>query len=422
MTAVPDSLSGLPLIKTANDDKANTSASFLSFTLTNKSTVYVGYDARSTKLPTWLSGWTKLAATVATDDVKMGSFVLYSKSYNAGTVTLGGTMASPAAGALCNYIVFTRTTSNASAEIQPVNSNLAFGINGHSLGSDPYLEVGIDQQVALLKQMGMTYYRQDINFKTDGSMSSLNSFIPIYNATKAAGISILPMVYTTTLDYNQSESANYAAGHLKGAAVASKNSQYFKYYELGNELDNKAIVSGNGDKTTDYNLSKFKVIAAYLKGMDDGIKSVQPTAQTMIDASWLHFAYMQMLIDYGVKFDIVAWHWYSEMEKVAPKNPLKVTDITVKLSSLFSKPIWFTEVGQRYSNVADIEQQQNDFITSFYKKAKANPRVGALLLYELFDEPQKSANQLEANYGLIKWNSNMTKWTPKTVVNSLTVK
>ncbi|NCD70140.1 glycosyl hydrolase [Mucilaginibacter agri] len=422
-TAVPDSLSGAAMVKTANDDKANTSSSFLSFTLSSPATVYVGYDARATAVPAWLSGWTKLSATLGTDDAKMGSFVLYSKAYNAGSVILGGTMAPPAAGAQCQYVVFAKanTTVVASPSAQIATSSQIFGVNGHSLGSDPYLAVGIDQQIALLKQMGMTYYRQDISFKTDGTISSLSSFIPIFNVTKAAGITILPMVYSTTLDLTKSETDNYNAGRLKGSAVASQNSQYFKYYELGNELDNKVILSGNGDKSTDYDLTKFKLVAAYLKGMDDGIKSAQPTAKTMINASWLHFAYTQMLIDYGVNFDIVAWHWYSDMEAAGPGNSMKVTDIAAKLASLFSKPIWFTEVGERYKNVANIEQLQSDFITSFVKKVKTNPNVGAVLLYELFDEPQKSSNALEANYGLIKWTSNYTKWQVKTVVNNLTV-
>ncbi|NCD70143.1 glycosyl hydrolase [Mucilaginibacter agri] len=418
LTSVPTSLSGATLIKTANDDKANTSSSFLSFKLSSSSTVYIAYDGRATAVPAWLSGWKKLTSTITTDDTKMGSFVLYSKTYNAGTVILGGTMATPAVGAQCQYIVFAKANTVSASAVAETSSQI-FGVNGHSLGSDPYLAVSIDQQVALLKQMGMTYYRQDVNFKSDGTISSLSSFIPLYNATKAAGISILPMIYATTLDLDKSENDNYTAGRLKGSAVASQNSQYFDYYELGNELDNDVIRSGNGDKSTDYNLAKFKLIAAYLKGMRDGIKSVQPTAQTMINASWLHFAYMQMLIDYGVKFDIVAWHWYSEMEAAAPSNSMKITNIATKLASLFDKPIWFTEVGQRYSNVSNIEDLQSDFITSFIQKVKNNPDVGAVLLYELFDEPQKT-NTLEANYGLIKWTSKYTKWKVKAVVNDLT--
>jgi hypothetical protein len=195
--------------------------------------------------------------------------------------------------------------------------------------------------------------------------------------------------------------------------VATKNAVYFKYYELGNEFDNVAIISGNGDEAADYDGHKLKIIAAYLKGMDDGIKSVQPTAKTMIDASWLHYYFLQYLIANGNKFDIVAWHWYSDMEATAAR--IRIPDISLKLGQIFNKPIWFTEVGQRPD--PNAEQLQNDYITSFVKKVKPNPNVGAILCYELFDEPKKSKN--ENSYGLIKWTVPYTTYKLKMVANNL---
>ena len=169
------------------------------------------------------------------------------------------------------------------------------------------------------------------------------------------------------------------------------------------------IIGGNGDVAGDYNSSKLKIAAAYLKGMDDGIKSIQPTAKTMIDAGWLHTYFMQYMIAYGNKFDIVAWHWYSDMESTATR--IKIPDISLKLSALFNKPIWFTEVGQRPDPVPNIEQVQSDFLSSFVKKVKQNPKVGAVICYELFDEPERS--NAEKSFGLFKWNSMYSKYSMK---------
>ncbi|GAA4440128.1 hypothetical protein GCM10023188_37010 [Pontibacter saemangeumensis] len=105
VTSVPASLAGASMIRTANDDKRNTSSSLLSFTLSQQATVYVAYDPRATALPSWLSGWQKLTDRVGVNDSKISYMDLYSKSFPAGAVSLGGGMQSPAAGAENNYFV-----------------------------------------------------------------------------------------------------------------------------------------------------------------------------------------------------------------------------------------------------------------------------------------------------------------------------
>jgi hypothetical protein len=97
------------------------------------------------------------------------------------------------------------------------------------------------------------------------------------------------------------------------------------------------------------------------------------------------------------------------MEATATR--IKIPDISLKLSSIFNKPIWFTETGQRPDRVANIEQVQSNFLTSFVIKVKKNPRVGSVLCYELFDEPQKSI--AEESYGLMKWISPYSQYTMK---------
>jgi uncharacterized repeat protein (TIGR02543 family) len=104
-TSVPAFLNNAPFIKTPNDDKGNKSTSMLSFNLTQNATVYIAYDPRATSLPAWMSGWQKLTSKLGLNDSKITYLELYSKSFSAGAITLGGNLASPAAGALNNYIV-----------------------------------------------------------------------------------------------------------------------------------------------------------------------------------------------------------------------------------------------------------------------------------------------------------------------------
>jgi hypothetical protein len=48
----------------------------------------------------------------------------------------------------------------------------------------------------------------------------------------------------------------------------------------------------------------------------------------MITAGWLHYGFLRMCEWYGVKFDVVAYNWYSDMENAAPKGP-GIPDITL---------------------------------------------------------------------------------------------
>ncbi|WP_295718795.1 glycosyl hydrolase [Mucilaginibacter sp.] len=421
ITGVPDSLANLDMIKTANADKSNASSSYMSFNLSQASTVYVAFDPRATSLPTWLKAWTKLKATVSLNDSKVTYYALYSKVFDAGTVKLGGANASGAAGILNQYFVFAKAKVKTSAPIatpsdETTGSTNSFmlGVNGHSLGLPAYMTVSQEDQISLLTKMGMSCYRQNININSDGSIPLSNIFLPLYKAASANGVTILPMINTTSLDFSASESSAYATGKSLGVKTATKNAGYFKYYELGNEIDNKVLKGGNGDVSTDYDANKLKIAAAYLKGLDDGIKSIQPTAQTMIDAGWLHYYFLQYMISYGNKFNIVAWHWYSDMEATATR--IKIPDISLKLTSLFNKPIWFTEVGQRPDAVANIEQVQSDFLSNFVKKVKKNPKVGAVLCYELFDEPERAS--AEKSFGLLKWTSMYDKYSMKIVAQT----
>ncbi|WP_295713967.1 kelch repeat-containing protein [Mucilaginibacter sp.] len=108
ITTIPSTLTNAAIIKAPNDDKVNTSTAVLSFKLSAPAIIYVAYDPRGTVLPAWLASWKRLTDKVGVDDPKISSFNLYSKNYPAGDVSLGGNFASPAKGALCQYVVLAK--------------------------------------------------------------------------------------------------------------------------------------------------------------------------------------------------------------------------------------------------------------------------------------------------------------------------
>ncbi len=103
--SVPAAYLGLTNLLTANDEKFVNTNPYLTFTLTVPSTVYAAFDARSTKLPSWLDkpSWVKTGEQVKTTDT---TFWLYKRTFPAGPVVLGSNNMWPQRGAQSHYFLF----------------------------------------------------------------------------------------------------------------------------------------------------------------------------------------------------------------------------------------------------------------------------------------------------------------------------
>jgi hypothetical protein len=103
ITAMPAELEGLTAIKTANDDKHNQDATFLTFTATQDATIYVAYDARATRYPNWLTAsFTNTGLLIDTSDV---SLTVWQQDVPAGLVSLPGNKYGEPVGVGSMYVV-----------------------------------------------------------------------------------------------------------------------------------------------------------------------------------------------------------------------------------------------------------------------------------------------------------------------------
>ena len=107
-TAVPDFLTGAAYVRTANENKGRSDTAHLAFDLTEEADLYVFYDPRATRLPGWLAGWEKLPDQVFSTDSGTNVLDVYTKTYGAGRVILGGNQEAFARGALTHYLVAAR--------------------------------------------------------------------------------------------------------------------------------------------------------------------------------------------------------------------------------------------------------------------------------------------------------------------------
>ncbi|AMR33488.1 hypothetical protein A0256_19710 [Mucilaginibacter sp. PAMC 26640] len=310
-------------------------------------------------------------------------------------------------------------TKNPISTFDNLSPSFTLGINGHPLGDIAYFGIPASAQIDMIKKMGMGIYRVNILSTSDGTCTVPKILQPLLAAAAAGNITLLPMLNPRTLSYSDTEDIAYQKGKTLGGNFAMKYASVFKYYDLGNDLDLKSILSGkDGRVAKDYDNRTLSITAAYLKGMSEGIHENDPDAQTMISAGWVHWGFIKYCEEYGVKFDILAYHWYSDMEGAIARSPsLKITDITLTLNTLFpGKPIWITETNSRPKSLGTLEADQNMFLTSFIAKCKANPTVKAVLVYELFDEPYKNGE--EGYYGIAKWALPYTKSINKLIADS----
>jgi hypothetical protein len=110
LTSVPAALTNGIWIQTANAnaERNNTAASYIDFTVDRPVTVYVAYDAGAAALPNWLrpaNGYADTGLNVQTTDPLSPTLRVYSKSFIAGPVSLGGNLAAGASGADSNFLV-----------------------------------------------------------------------------------------------------------------------------------------------------------------------------------------------------------------------------------------------------------------------------------------------------------------------------
>ncbi len=110
ITSMPSYLESVLGIRTANNDKNETSETWITFGIDRDADIYIAYDQRATSLPNWMSGYAAVGETIGTTDPG-ADFDLYKKACSAGGVVLGGNMAPGAAGAESNYIVLLVGTS-----------------------------------------------------------------------------------------------------------------------------------------------------------------------------------------------------------------------------------------------------------------------------------------------------------------------
>lgn len=201
-------------------------------------------------------------------------------------------------------------------------AGLMFGVNGHhDTPQSPALVV------SLMQGLGATVYR--VNCTEDPT--ALGPVTALAEAMQGTGITLFPVMDSGLNDASgalfASEDAAYSQGHTTGSAVAAALSPYgVTMFECGNELTrNGAIIlpgetADAGTKAVDFNNDNWPLMRGLMRGLIDGVKSVQATARIGINFCKSDIGASDALWDglqpdgsggYPlVRWDITTWHNY----------------------------------------------------------------------------------------------------------------
>lgn len=290
---------------------------------------------------------------------------------------------------------------------EPVGPDgLVFGINGHPLmqAAYSYQAAAADEQFELLRKLGVRWYRVDVVPDSTGLVDG--TVVDLARAAKRRGINLLP-VLTVRPQPAVTAVAAYAEGLAIGRGFASRYGSWFSHIEAGNELDTWPLGSGrggDGSTLSQYNSDSLAVVTAFLRGLARGIKTAAPEVQVIINsAGWRHWAFFAALERDTVDYDIVGYHWFSDMGDI--DQPVDSGMSVLDHLNRLGKDIWMTEVGRR-STIPDDPVDQGSWIGKYARDFSGFRLVKAFFIYELYEQRDFLLNSdprddVEAFYGII---------------------
>lgn len=347
-----------------------------------------------------------------------------------------------------------------------------YGLNGH-LGweNTVYKQANWPAIAAQLRALGARVFRNAYSATystTDGSITS--SRAGTFQAWMAAypDIMIYPVltpqyvfswVNATT---PATESTAYTMGFNLGVDAATALSGKVPGFGIGNEYagsywstangwDNKYMVSNAGTAKSDYDNAKYLVCRGSVRGLYDGIRSVDKVTPICSPAGeWIHSGFHDMLRDGStpnapttydltklVDWQITDWHWYTQYSTASDNCEALVsqpyTNLLAKLAT-YGRPLLISEFGTNTYNSSNVQLYPNDaaiqaaLISSGYLYDKwlaaqntyassGMPIIGCIQ-YQLADATGNQASptipQNEMGFGL-----NDQTLTPKSWLNAI---
>lgn len=282
-------------------------------------------------------------------------------------------------------------------------ADILWGINGHPIHAYP--GVTIAKQLDYLKDLGLKSYRVNIS-----DLAGAATLADLVREAKVRSIEILPVITPGNIDLKEdSVEVLYAKARKLAVALGSEFKQDIRVWELGNEMENFAIIQpcelrddgskypcewgpAGGVDASEYYGPRWRKVSAVLKGLSDGMIEVDPGIRKAIGtAGWGHLGAFDRMRADSIEWDISVWHAYGQDPEWA-----------FKIIAGYGRPIWLTEFNSPNGSQYD-EQQQADGLKQAIvrlRQLQSKYKIEAAHVYELLDETYWAPSS-EAYMGLV---------------------
>lgn len=277
----------------------------------------------------------------------------------------------------------------------PVPGNF-YGMNGH------YDYVFTPAQlVSLLKAMGCSTYR--VGCTTDPHQLSV--IANLARAFQSAGMTLLILieqgVYDATGVVFGGESAGYSAGYTVAQTIAKALSPYgVTIYECGNELTRQTATvldfTCAGDLVADFNNANWPTMRGVMRGMIDGVKSVQPSAKCGINFAVADTGAADALWDGRqpdgsgghptVRWDITTWHnydVYGDIFNIGTDGGGQGFDLPTYCKARYGVPFMITEWNTGPEQTESYRAQYVTTQLTDYYQARKTHNIESVFYYVL---------------------------------------
>ncbi|WP_157017464.1 DUF4214 domain-containing protein [Mesorhizobium xinjiangense] len=283
-------------------------------------------------------------------------------------------------------------------------AEIAWGVNGHPFTAYPGID--FERQLDYVRDLGMTSYR--VNISDAGQAEALASLV---EAGKARRVAILPVITPGNVDLDKDDpDALYRKAYDLAHSLASRFKDDIRVWELGNEMENHAIIQpcetrddgsqypcewgpAGGTEASHYYGPRWVKVSAVLKGLSDGVEAADPEIRkAMGTAGWGHVGAFERMQADGIDWDISVWHIYGEDPEWA-----------FKTIAGYGRPIWVTEFNNPLGSQRSARQQEVGLkgIMTRLRRLQSEYDVEAAHIYELLDEPYWAPGP-EAQMGLVE--------------------
>ncbi|MGZ0147673.1 twin-arginine translocation signal domain-containing protein [Kribbella sp. WER1] len=273
----------------------------------------------------------------------------------------------------------------------------AWGVCGHppSIDDTSYPADGVWDQLALAASLGVGYYRVDFMIPTtDSASTDWSWYDAIVSAARGNGVQLMAIL--TVPDAIADADNGWIQSQV--SMLVSRYAGQIPLYQIQNEMDGVAINGPgvDGSSINDYNPDRYAAVRDRMWAICDGVRNSDSQAGRVVNMTWKHTGFLQLLNNDGLPYEINGLDWYWGMDDL-----LAVLEV---INRFQQREILLTELNITDGTQSASEAEQADYIANTVQtlRASAPDKVHGVYVYELFDQPAWDDSQ--AHYGLVHVN------------------